>query len=609
MPDTSGATIRGLIHHNLLQVVFQPIASLTDGEVSAHEALIRGPAKSPLELPEKLFELAARQGARAQLELSAIACALAAIDTGNLQGRFFLNLSGMVLVATVRDRGLENFISWLEGFNVPLSKIVFEITEHERITDVELLREITESLCAKGIQFALDDFGDGHSSLRLWAEIQPRYVKIDKFFSVAIESNHYKSRTFKALEHISEILGGTLIAEGIENNSQLEIIRDLGITLGQGYFIGMPQARTVSAISLPALQTIKHRAITIYTESAALSAREITADRLLINAPHVYPEMCNGDVLAIFQDKPELHALAVVANGRPVGLINRRDFMERFTRPYQKELLARRHCEIFMNRRPTILERSSSVSKMISLLTSEDQRYLADGFIITENGSYLGLGTGEQLVRTVTEQRLEAARHANPLTFLPGNIPISQHLEKLLKKKTLFYTAYCDLNHFKPFNDQYGYWRGDEMIRLLARVLMAGVDNHLDFIGHVGGDDFVVIFQSPDWLVRCEEIVAAFNSQARDLFDPEALELNGIQAEGRDGVSRFFPLTTLAVGVAPIDPGKYRHAEQIATAAAAAKRQAKRLGVDVWHGVVPAENRPPFSPALEGRPIEKALGK
>jgi len=212
---------------------------------------------------------------------------------------------------------------------------------------------------------------------------------------------------------------------------------------------------------------------------------------------------------------------------------------------------------------------------MTSVLTSSDQRYLAEGFIVTEGGRYLGLGTGEQLVRVVTEVRIEAARHANPLTFLPGNIPITEHIERLLAAGSEFVACYADLNDFKPYNDLYGYWRGDEMIRLVARTLASHCDPRRDFIGHVGGDDFIVLFQSDDWLERCETIVASFDAKALALFDEEALGRGGIEAEDRHGVMRFFKFTTLSIGAVPIRAGRYTRPEQVASAAASAKHKAK----------------------------------
>lgn len=176
---------------------------------------------------------------------------------------------------------------------------------------------------------------------------------------------------------------------------------------------------------------------------------------------------------------------------------------------------------------------------------------------------------------------IEAARHANPLTFLPGNIPISEHIERLLTGGGQFVACYADLNDFKPYNDHYGYWRGDEMIRLVARTLVSHCDSRRDFIGHVGGDDFVVLFQSDDWIERCESIVAMFNEKARALFDEEALHRGGIEAEDRHGVTRFFNFTTLSIGAVPVRPGLFHQAEQVASAAATAKHKAKTQHVGV----------------------------
>ena len=267
--------------------------------------------------------------------------------------------------------------------------------------------------------------------------------------------------------------------------------------------------------------------------------------------------------------------MALVEHDKPIGLLNRQSFVDRYARPYFKELYGRKPCLLFANAAPLLLDRHTGLDAMTAVLTSTDQRYLTEGFIVTEAGRYLGLGTGEQLVRVVTEVRIEAARHANPLTFLPGNIPISEHITRLLAGGSEFVACYADLNDFKPFNDHYGYWRGDEMIRLLARTVVSHCDPRRDFVGHVGGDDFVVLFQSDDWLHRCERIVASFNDKARELFDEQALLAGGIQAEDRHGVRRFFGFTSLSIGAVPVRPWQFTRAEQVASAAAAAKHKAK----------------------------------
>jgi CBS domain-containing protein len=178
-----------------------------------------------------------------------------------------------------------------------------------------------------------------------------------------------------------------------------------------------------------------------------------------VHAPALPRQATNNDVLELFRRLPDLHAVAVVEHDEPVALINRRSFMDRYALPYHRELFGKRPCLLFANASPVVIEKSMTVEQMAKLLASDDQRYLADGFVITENGKYAGLGTGENLVRAVTEVRIEAARYANPLTFLPGNIPISSHIARLVGAHAGFYACYVDLNHFKPFNDQYGYWQ------------------------------------------------------------------------------------------------------------------------------------------------------
>ena len=135
--------------------------------------------------------------------------------------------------------------------------------------------------------------------------------------------------------------------------------------------------------------------------------------------------------------------------------------------------------------------------------------------------------------------------------------------------------CYGDLNNFKPFNDHYGYWRGDEMIRLMAKLTLAHCDAQRDFVGHVGGDDFIMLFQSDDWEDRCERLVTAFNTHAAALYDEAGREAGGIEAEDRHGVMRFFPITSLSIGAVRIRKGQFRSAEMVANAAAAAKHDAK----------------------------------
>ena len=567
--------LAALIREGKLHVVYQPIAQLSDGVIHAHEALIRGPVDTPLHRPDALLAAAAAEDLEYEFETACVATAVRRWRDLNEPGRLFVNISAAVLVKMVRTIGREALHASIARLGVLPRMLVFEITEHERIADMAALAVAVEDLRSTGASLALDDFGDGRSSLRLWSEIKPEFVKIDKYFTKDISSSANKVKTIEALQRIGVIFDTALVAEGIETLADLRVLRDMDIRLGQGYQLAFPDARLRLEIDRSALELLQDRRVAVFPELGKLAQGGHLLRITVIDAPAIGTTTSNEALAALFGKHRGLHAMAVVDQGRPVAIINRAHFMNEFSRMYFREVWGRKSCMMLANMEPRIVERDHKIDELIGILTSEDQRYLTDGFIVTENGRYVGLGTGDQLVRSVTEKRIEAARHANPLTFLPGNVPISEHISRLLRSGADFVACYADLNNFKPFNDQYGYWRGDDMIRLLARLLLAHCDPQRDFVGHVGGDDFVIAFQSKDWHDRCSRIIDALATHARELFDPQAQAEGGIQAEDRQGVLRFFPCTTLSIGAVVVNPGQYQRAEDVASAAAVAKHQAK----------------------------------
>ena len=576
MPTNSGPRpLEAILQRNALYPVFQPIIKLDDGAVYAHEALIRGPQDSALHSPDKLLLAASNEGLAYELESACVAATLSSWGRLKTAGRVFVNISAEALIKAFDSRGREGLLHWIQDFHVIPRMLVLEITEHERVENMDRLAEVVNEVRSAGLSLALDDFGDGRSSLRLWSQIKPEVVKIDKYFTRNISAHGDKLKTIQALQQIANIFGTALVAEGIETAEDLRVLRDVGIEYGQGYFLGRPEGSPLQTLPEEPRRVLAERQVAVLPELGRISQGGHLRSLSLLKAPTVTPDTNNDTLARIFLENPVLHAVAVLQGERPVGIINRVQFMNEYTKLYYREVWGRKPCVVHANSEPRLIEREHSVDELVGILTSQDQRYLSDGFIATENGRYVGLGTGDQLVRSVTETRIEAARHANPLTFLPGNIPITQHIERLLKKQACFVACYADLNHFKPYNDYYGYWRGDEMIRLLARIAMEQCDSQRDFLGHVGGDDFILLFQSTDWRERCERLVAEFAERASALFDDNARVAGGIEAEDRHGVRRFFPCTTLSIGAVVVDGQHFTRAEDVANLAAMAKHEAK----------------------------------
>lgn len=571
------AQLREIIDERKLDYLFQPIFDLSQRAILGFEALMRGPAHTPLHTPDALLATAHAAGLTLELELTGATLALQRFAQLKLPGKLFLNASAGVVIRVARDLGGSLLRTTVDADLSP-SRLVVELTEHERVDDFQAMAEAATTLRGLGVQLALDDFGDGRSSLRLWSQIQPEIVKVDKYFTRDCHRDSRKVEVLRSIRQLALAFGTPLVAEGVEQVAELEVLRELGFAHAQGYFLGHPVAEPPRQASPEVLLALSCAKVAVLPTAAAHPEPGELVERLLTPAPTVTPEMTNDNLVRLFVQNPGLNAVAVVERAVPVGLVNRRDFLDKYAHPFHPELYGRRPCTVFMNPQPLRIEASTPIADLAAILIGEDQRYLRDGFIVTREGRYAGLASGESLVRAVTEQRVEAARHANPLTFLPGNIPITEHIRRLLAHGASFAAAYFDLNDFKPYNDLYGYWRGDQMIKLAATVIVDHSEPRHDFVGHVGGDDFVVLFQSENWRERCQNIIDTFNQEARRLFDAPELARGGMAGEDRRGHASFFPLTTIAVGVVHISGDSSRSPEDVASAAAAAKKLAKEHG-------------------------------
>ncbi|KVC83915.1 diguanylate cyclase [Burkholderia ubonensis] len=595
-----------LIADRALAAVFQPIVDLGSGTVIAYEGLIRGPRGTDLETPAALFAQAARDGATIALEHAAAITCLDAFAALGCDGKLFLNFSAGAILALARER--EHAYTLLERAQIAAERIVIELTEQNASTDLAQVAPAVASLRDAGIQFALDDYGTANASMNLWLRLHPDVVKIDRFFIHDIALDPLKFEAVRAMQHFAHASGAKLIAEGIEHERDLIVVRDMGICCVQGFLLGRPHAQPERVVAPAARDAIRAPHIAVFPDaSRAARPSGTVAAKMLVAAPALPRDVTSNDVLALFNRMPELHAVALVEHERPVALVNRRSFMDRFALPYHREVFGRKPCLQFANDAPLMIENATTVEQLALLLANNDQRYLADGFVITEHGRYVGLGTGESLVRAVTEMRIEAARYANPLTFLPGNIPISAHIDRLLARDAGFHACYVDLNQFKPFNDQYGYWQGDEVLKYAATVLAGICDPQRDFLGHVGGDDFLVLFQSDDWHARAAAAIGRFNDGAQRFYTLTDQRAGGLHGEDRHGNPAFFGFVTMAIGAVGVPAGAHRAmrygSDEIASVAALAKRRAKQqpdglavVDLDAGRAALLARGEPPATP-------------
>ena len=174
---------------------------------------------------------------------------------------------------------------------------------------------------------------------------------------------------------------------------------------------------------------------------------------------------------------------------------------------------------------------------------------------------------------------LTVNRTVSPLTGLPGNLPIQTELKKRLLKKEPFVVLYIDLDNFKAYNDVYGFLKGDEIIKLTAKIItkhIHALESTDAFVGHIGGDDFVAITNDDiDYEAICQDIIAEFDVEVLKLFNDTDIERKYIEVQNRKGIVEQFPLTSISIGVVVADAKRFSNILEIGEVGAQVKHLSK----------------------------------
>jgi diguanylate cyclase (GGDEF)-like protein len=182
-------------------------------------------------------------------------------------------------------------------------------------------------------------------------------------------------------------------------------------------------------------------------------------------------------------------------------------------------------------------------------------------------------------------RRARQLRQTSPLTGLPGNFEIEHRLEVLIADREPFALIHADLDNFKAYNDHYGFLRGDRAIVLTARVIGWAVADHGTprcFVGHIGGDDFAVVCTPDVARPLADAIVASFDEQVPNLYDPDDRERGYIQVADRTGLVNRYPFLTLSLGIASTEVRPIESPAEAASVAVEMKRFAKSAGGSIW---------------------------
>lgn len=535
-----------------IETAFQPIVEIETGQVHGCEALLRGHDRLGMASPTDLLDLAARAGESTALDQLLQSNALARFAAGVRGGeKLFLNLDGRALDADLTL--LDGLIAATRRNGVAAANVVIELSERQNHLNNAAFPQFMRRLREAGFRIAVDDFGIGYSELRLLCDFGLDYIKIDGSFVRGMAGNDRRRLFVETLTNLAHVLGVRVIAEGVEDANDHLAVREAGCDLIQGWYVARP---TTVIEDLPKSFDHVRRACPVHrragqSDSQLVRAKLEVIPPLAVTAPLEV-------VFEAFRRNPGRSFFPVVAaDGSPAAIVHERDLKSFIYNPFGRDLLRNRTngrgLSHFLTQTP-VADIGFGIERMLDVFAHSGG---ADCVVVTENMAYLGVLSASALLEIMSEKTIRKARDQNPLTELPGNRSICERVaETVSDGGQTRWLCWFDFDHFKPFNDRYGFGHGDKAIRLFASVLrrhLAGT-----FIGHVGGDDFFAALEGESEQavrIRIEAALAEFARLVVDLYDPADRVGGGIRTRDRQGTLRLHPPMRCSAAVLELPEG------------------------------------------------------
>jgi len=236
-----------IINNESLTSYFQPIVNMKDNSIYGYETLARGVREDgTLVYPDELFSKSKRNDLNFRLDRLCRESSLKTAATKKVQQKVFINF----IPTSIYDPEfcLSSTVKWANQLEFDPSQIVFEVVETELVKDQKHLKKILEYYRSKGFKVALDDVGEGYSSLNMLIELKPDIIKIDRNIIDGIDKDKLKQSVYRALFNLAREHNITVLAEGVETKYELEMIQSIGVDLVQGFYFAKPCAEPIRKI-------------------------------------------------------------------------------------------------------------------------------------------------------------------------------------------------------------------------------------------------------------------------------------------------------------------------------------------------------------------------
>ena len=586
---------------------YQPKYAKNGRDMTGMEALVRWRRGGEIVPPDKFIPFAEANGMILKLGDWVLREACRQNMSWQLEGLSPLQVSVNISARQLRDNDfVEKVESILRETRLAPAFLELEITESAIMSVSDDIVFKLLRLKELGISISIDDFGTGYSSLSYLKHLPVDKIKIDRSFVMDIVSDRDDAAIVDAIISIAHALDLCVIAEGVESKGQLDFLVSRKCTEFQGYYFSKP----LIAEHFTDLLRIREGELTgCAAEGSTVKNRP--QQRLELAVPRAPSQYFVGDigvspssepmmevaqlihpvspqdriinVLSRFQLDMDLKVLPVVEGEAVVGIVNRSTFLE-------EHIIGRHGFGAHINHSKKIrdlmeqvkfsFEAATPVEEAAKILQPMISTLRIDNICVTSNGAYVGVIDVNRFIKAMTDIQILLAKGANPLTGLPGNTSIEREICRRLESGTPFDIAYLDIDNFKPFNDHYGFQKGDEIIKNLAEIMSATAASsplaEVTFCGHIGGDDFILITEALQAELLSAQVIAAFERKRPAFHGLRDQANGGYQAYNRKGELESFPLISLSVGIVNTSLSQVGSYAKLASLSTEVKKAAKK---------------------------------
>lgn len=544
--ESNDSDLGRILRNERFTQLFQPVVDAMEQRIVCYELFTRG--VYPIESPGDLFRAARQSGLLWETEQAARRSALRRIATmKNLSGTMcFLNISPDMICDERTTPG--HILGSMEEFGLGPSAVGIEVTSpvHEAPRTFE--RKLTE-LAAAGLVFSVDDADPSNEvHMKLLELIKPIYAKLPRSMVHNLGRFDMGQQNIRRAMEKLKGNGTSMVAKGLKDRDELEVLISLGIRLVQGYLAARPETRP------PEIQE-DFESASLRAAAALLSTNRAGSDRPVGEVALMPMVVEKGAVSCeemdrTFQHNPGVDHAVVVESSKPVGLVTRTGFYLNTGGRFGYSVFQRETVDALAQNDPMITGDGVRVTEVSRAAMGRSSGRVYDPVVVVDwCGDLVGTVTVKNLLdRTIEAERTNSGA-LDPLTDLPGNVSVRRKLSEAIALKA-FNLLLTNINGFRAFNLVHGFQSGDRMILLLSELLKKHVGTYVRdaFIGQMNQDRFAVVSFTPVPGDCMDAICREFDRRSASLFYSwEEQERGSMELITRSGSRVTFPLCTVSM--------------------------------------------------------------